>query len=407
MLLSNKSKKWKIRIVGCQPVFFTIWCEYTVIFWIRVIFGRLPLFSLVTPYLFPLILTITLLLCGRYIISKISLIDIIILIFGLSLWFSQKHFHPEYLDSFETYELDFLLAFATFFVARIVASEGFTTEFYYSLYRLSVIGIGFTSLYLLFGKTKDTVGGMMSTAYFILPSILCAITICLDNPTPRRRVFFLVCIVMTVLMGTRGVLLATLIFTCLFYLVFRELTPKRAIIIGFIVTTTFIVASLVDYRLVIYKLLTPLAKLLNLSSRILDGLLTGAVFNDNGRRAFQEIIWEKILMNPFGYGLFSDRYITGTRINYVHNIVLELWAEFGIFLGSIPILFIVICTIILIKRANTTRESKYIILIFLCSAIIKLLFSGTWITERYFYMLLGILTGLLVKKKKRNKYTTI
>ena len=401
-LLSQNDGKLIIHIKGAEPVFFVLWCEYTVIYWLRIILGRIPIINYITPLFFQIALTVSLLLSCRYIIRKLRVIDLTIFVVGILVWITQKQLHPEYLNSFEEYGKDCLFAFCTLFIGRIITTESLDEVFFETIYRLSLCGIALTSLYLLFGKTTNTEGGMMTTAYYVLPSILCVITMALHKTSFYRKVLLFICILLVALMGTRGALLAVLIYIGFYYVVFRELSTKKIVLIVIAMICLFIIGNLFDLRIVLYSILNPIARIFHLSSRIPDSILSGTVLDNNGRSAIQEAIWRKIIENPWGYGLFSDRYITNFGF-YVHNFVLELWVEFGVIFGSIPLLFILFASIKTLRSAQISLESKFIISIYLCVSIVKLSFSGTWVYERYFYILIGILLGSLIRLKRNTR----
>jgi len=130
----------------------------------------------------------------------------------------------------------------------------------------------------------------------------------------------------------------------------------------------------------------------------------------NGRDDISVLVLEHVNDRFFGYGLFADRYFTrgiwgvhetGT---YVHNFAYELWIEFGVVVGSTILLLIIITAIRCIMRKEIPEEYRMLSVVLFCTGVVKLFFSGSWITEPYLYMMLGCSSAILtmyVPKKWR------
>ena len=87
-----------------------------------------------------------------------------------------------------------------------------------------------------------------------------------------------------------------------------------------------------------------------------------------------------------GYGIMADRFYLID--SYAHNLFLELWVHFGVFFGSlIAFAFIYLPAKNLKKLDDST---KMFIVMLMCMLFSKLMFSGTYLTERYLYLMLGI-----------------
>ena len=129
-------------------------------------------------------------------------------------------------------------------------------------------------------------------------------------------------------------------------------------------------------------------------SRTLTKLIEGDFFSQSGRDKLRDIIYVGINQNPFGYGLFGDRYLTAVggwgEPAYCHNIFLELCCDFGIIIG--PILFISICYKI-IKNCNTNRQhnKRNFLLLLLPCGFFELFFSNSLILSIPFFAMIGVL----------------
>ena len=107
---------------------------------------------------------------------------------------------------------------------------------------------------------------------------------------------------------------------------------------------------------------------------------------DSGRLEIQKELIRQIKINPFGYGLGGDRVFTGW---YAHNIFLELIVQFGIFIGGFLCVFLVYIVISSLRKARAEMQILSILLLFICTGLIKLLISGSYLIEPYFFLLLG------------------
>lgn len=96
-----------------------------------------------------------------------------------------------------------------------------------------------------------------------------------------------------------------------------------------------------------------------------------------------------------GIGLAGDRLIHGT---YSHNIVLEIYVTFGVFLGTFIILILLM---LFIKGCifNKDKYNKMLCIIYFSYTIPMLMVSRTLWTQIEFWILLALCIGSLKKKK--------
>lgn len=132
------------------------------------------------------------------------------------------------------------------------------------------------------------------------------------------------------------------------------------------------------------------------SSRTLSMLEEGNLLTYNsGRDNFYSNIIDKILDNPFGLGLFADRYfLSGT---YCHNLILEVLINWGIILGGF---FIIIFFVYLIKTYLTLNNmNKNRLLCYFLILCLPLMFTGSYLTSYDFGSFLGMFY-LIAKDEK-------
>lgn len=195
--------------------------------------------------------------------------------------------------------------------------------------------------------------------------------------------FSVILFVLLLLYGGRGPLLAILLFFA-----FVLVKQKRFVLIGILVALYFVGIPI----------LASTAKSLGISSRMLELMVTGEMGQDNGRDAISEEIERGIQQNPYGWGLFGDRVITdGT--NYAHNFILEVQAEFGLYIG---ILVLIIFGFEIIRRFFKLKGGDQdMFTLFLCACFVPMLFSGSYLTSTNFALFIGVMLLLPKYYKKR------
>lgn len=117
------------------------------------------------------------------------------------------------------------------------------------------------------------------------------------------------------------------------------------------------------------NLLKSIISNLGLSSKIIDAFMEGNNALDGGREYLYMNGWKYIKSNPFGLGVFSDRYLLG---HYVHNIIIEIYMDFGWFFGTAFIAYL---------------ASNYIKMFFADKSILKslfMIFFSLWIARLFF-----------------------
>ena len=139
------------------------------------------------------------------------------------------------------------------------------------------------------------------------------------------------------------------------------------------------------------------------SLRILDKLESGEIATSTSREKIAARVWEHTLQSPvFGMGLFADRRVAGG--SYAHNIALEILIQFGLVFGS-ALLGIMI--FMLVGSYRYLRKSGQTITLDFFGAVVfsfafKLMLSDSYLTEPYFFMVLGF-AGAVMSDRKWDK----
>lgn len=249
-------------------------------------------------------------------------------------------------------------------------SSGLSSEY---LYQSSSTDIRYTS-YMFF-------------AYALLPHML---FVGYDFILSKRVISLITTLCSFIVMlgqGTRGAILCVLVFVAL--VCFRRIrNAKLSVKLLIAVILMAWIVILINTNILNALAFGLQSKLYEagLSTRTLDSFLQFEYVGDSGRSllntSFFESIWDLPLI---GYGLMGDVALLGT---YSHNIFIELIIEFGLLIGGIIAISIVAILIRAFKLLND--EKYYITCLFFCIGFVKLLVSGTYLTELWFFFLMGM-----------------
>ena len=254
---------------------------------------------------------------------------------------------------------------------------------------IMVITVIIYVILILVGRISVLQGdyNMAFSYYLLIPSIILF--------EQRHRlinfVLFIGVTLSVLFFGSRGAL-----FSIVLYMIISSfiLSKKRNTVVITIIGIFF----LVFYK-EITRMLLELANILGIYSRSIYLLLSNEFITHNsGRDVFYEKILSYLKEYPiFGNGLWGDRVILEGA--YSHNLILELTVNFGIFLG--PIIIATLIYLMVKVWLKSDIESKKIFLLFICSGLIPLFVSGSYLKSAEFWIFLG---SLIMLRKKPNLF---
>ena len=195
------------------------------------------------------------------------------------------------------------------------------------------------------------------------------------------------------LLGTRGAAMLYLLLVTLLLMMGKR---SKGAILRIIVVSGAIAVFLMSplYNATILWLYQTAQKL-GLSIRIFDKLLNGGIGASSGRDTIRETLMDAVANGPlFGLGICMDRVLTGT---YAHNIAIELWVDFGVFVGTailVILTFVLMCGYL---QAEGEGE-KGLILCLIFGCFLKLFLSGSYLNERLLMLLLGLCVSSIRKE---------
>lgn len=133
-----------------------------------------------------------------------------------------------------------------------------------------------------------------------------------------------------------------------------------------------------------------------LNSRTLEKLLSGKFLVSNDRLRIYRYLFKVLRDNfIFGVGLCGDRYylplrFTGVDATYAHNMILELYLDFGVIIGTI-MMTIMGYLLYTCYFKEEDLERKGLFAAFFTVGLLQLMTSRSWITEQNFFIFFALL----------------
>lgn len=196
----------------------------------------------------------------------------------------------------------------------------------------------------------------------------------------REKNFFMAILLLLIILvlGSRG----AIVFAILYYFIIELLSLKFFKVIAFLSIMTVIFSAL--------PLIISTLENYGFYSRTLDLLVSGdLISHDSGRGDIYEFFGKKILESPlWGYGLFGDRFFL--RGAYCHNIFIEFCIDFGLLLGVVLFISLLIIFFRTLLWLKETKSMKFVLLFFF-SGFLPLMVSNSYLISYDFGIFVGIL----------------
>jgi len=137
---------------------------------------------------------------------------------------------------------------------------------------------------------------------------------------------------------------------------------------------------------------------IDIHSRTLNLLFDHNLLRSDARSLLYESMLDVFWDNPItGIGLFGDRiYLNGS---YVHNFIIELYLNWGVLIGTIILLFLLVKFIKTYKNSNKTNRN--ILIKYLLASVVPLMFSGSYLIDYNLGIFIGVL--FLLSRTNRDK----
>lgn len=388
--LSNQSYK----SIPYRILLALLWTQYTVLNLVSAIIGRLPIIGVLSDLFIPVCIIFAILASLPWFAKYVRGRDILFYVgMGLLVLFTMIAF-PHTMEYLETDWWRILVMAAPFYIVGVSFSHRICSR---DLFWCSVVGVAVIFVYrvYLIGAGKAPENDDMDAAYKLLPSVMYLIYYAYNK---KRKKYWAIAIASSVFMivfGTRGPILCILIYivALMMYGVMKDRSVKKMIILTVIIVVVVSVFSQEEVFLRISSRMSQILTNLGFSPRIFDYYLAGEAATSKGRELLARQAVEAIIQSPlFGYGFTGDRYLFGI---YVHNIMLEMLCHYGVALGSIILIALAVVTILAFIKCYKSKRMFTFVLMMASMVLVKLMLSGSYSTEPYFFFMLGLFANVI------------
>ena len=233
----------------------------------------------------------------------------------------------------------------------------------------------------------------MALSYNTLPSAILVLRNEIRNHNRSNFLYSLWAILLLLSLGTRGPILAIVLFVGGYLFLFKNYSRP------FISRVCIILSLAIIYLLLepIVKILSAISGLLGFGTRVYDKILNSDMTNTDTRDWIFDTVLNYIESDSgnIGNGLFYDRVIMGMdQSSYTHNIVLEIWLNFGVYIGSCILIMIIAMLIINMLKTKGT-DACSLLFAFFCFCIVQLFFSSSYLCSRLFWIFIGLMVTTL------------
>lgn len=255
----------------------------------------------------------------------------------------------------------------------------------------SVFMIVCTSTIGVVGAAESTYN--MSLSYYVLVPTMMSYLEYKNTNKKSNLIYSLLGIFVVLIMGSRGPLLCLFIFVVIFTMKNIKYTNRNIIVL--VLGICFFIFIFINYQSIVETLYSFLLSK-NIDSRTLFKIISGKLFDDSNRLLIIENILTIIQKNPLGIGFMGDL--------SCHNILIENFLWFGIFVGLILNICIILSTVlVLLKNISLSSKSSVLLLVFFSYAIPDALLNLTIWGKDMFWIFLAILISGKVKSRIKIK----
>ena len=394
--------KINIRMKGSTPrkaflaLMIVIWGRHFIFDYARGFMLRIPIVQNVANWVLPVLMLLLLALSSKYIAKSVHMVDLLALVGAIGIFVLNLFLHPETYDYLcSKISGLWLTAIPLYFIGLRM---DYRNEIKY-LYYVSVLNILSYVVYnAVFGSqvtgNNSIYNNNMVNAYYLLPNVCLVFYFALEEKGIISSIASILGIVSLLVSGTRGPTVLIFLFILIYLLLYKKFKHPFLQYTLIVSAMGIYIKFFKDINLFMYNFAVDHG----LYARIFYRLLNGDFFVSSGRDTLKEAAFKAILDRPWiGYGLGGDYGLTGS---YVHNLVLELWISFGVVLGSAVLIWMGYLIFQGI-RCSTDKTQKIFIVIMSISVIGKLLLSGTFLDEEFFFMFFALCVSAHRMSRKR------
>lgn len=233
---------------------------------------------------------------------------------------------------------------------------------------------------------KSSVGAYsMSLSYYMLLPAIVFLDELFEKFCLKKLIFFILLMIIILSLGSRGPVVCIFVFSFLkLFSPHSKKTYKKAIIRFGLIGIAIIALVLLDKT---FEFLYNLLLGFGINSRTLRLFSSDRIFYLSGREEIYESLIGEIYRKPIiGVGIAGDRRIINS---YSHNLFIELISDFGIIIGLIIIIGIIL---LIVRSLSIKNKEKYsLITMWFSLGFVPLMVSGSYLTDMKFWIFFGLL----------------
>lgn len=391
------NEKQDLSIKAFRLLVVVIWTQYTILSFAVQIIRRLPIVGFLYEYAIPIAIIVLALFSLPYMLRKVRPSDILFYICCLIVVLGNIVLNEETAAFIEQDLWRILgLALPMLFIGVAYSHEDSKNDLFWA----SIIGVIVMYAYQFYSLSlgRELEADNMDAAYKLLPSVMYLTYWAMEHKKLKFWIISGVAMLMMFLFGTRGpiIAMATFLFFGLFFGVFNHKSQISKllylVIFGCVIAFLCSGTAMVDAA----KFLSDKFESMGFSTRVFDHFIEGEITKSNGRNLLYDNIIHAIEEKPIlGYGLMGDRTIVGF---YVHNLFLEVLCQFGVVIGSMILLAMIGLPIIALIKTIKTDKFNFVLML-ICTVFVKLMVTGSYVTEANLFLLLGISLSIIRSQK--------
>ena len=364
-----------------------------IFYYIRPIINAAGL-STATDQIFTLLWIVGIYFSLSLLFKSLRLIDIVSYLAIISFYFLSPAIYPNTRFFVErTFSTFALHTFPFYFLALIIDFSRDKT----ALIIISKIQLSLTAIFILLSLLRlinsSAIGEQMSLSYSILfPTMFMYYTYS-GTKKLLDLLFSLLGVALILMFGTRGPLLCLIVFLLVFLFLNYRHNPVMTINLLLVIGVFYI------FLRPIVVVLMFLTRSVGLSTRIFESILNDELFNyekSSGRDHIHELLWNLVVNDRggIGYGLGSDRIMGRTGTEYAHNLIYEIWMDFGLYIGSILLILFMFFIAKTFRKAYG-KDQFNLILIMLIWSVGRLMLSSSYLQDFQIYFFIGFCVNIL------------
>ncbi len=382
---------------------FVVWTRLTVVNYAIAVLYRIPFVNMLAEYAYPVCFGVLLFFAFPYIRTRIRITEIIFYLAAVVVLLMTNLIYADNAAYISYYMSDIVWSFLPMvFLGTLYDHETDEAVLFWASLSGVLVGILYQGMKSSSGQSEHY--DSMGLAYRLLPSMMYLAYWAFT----RRKFKYWIPVIMSIVFisayGSRGPILSIVIYLVVGFLYSSTGKHMRygmfwrvlAVVAVIILASTDILDKVAEF-------LKELFEGWGLSTRIFDFYLEGDIGNTSGRDALTDGVIDAIQDSPFlGYGIMGDRVLFRS---YAHNLILEFWIDYGMIIGTVLLILLGVLIFQAFQKRREQKEYVLFLLMVVCMNFVKLMVSASYITEPYFFFMIGAL--LAAKRKETAEAVTL